>query len=562
MVKKLYILSILLFTSLLFGKTADESNYKLVYPKSIPANSNFDISLISSNPFAIADKLEIYFVPSSKINFKNLKLRFVDNDLDINCKQLNIQGISGNVYKANIDLKKNNLVSKIYFQILFGFKAENTGSADFKFTGIFKSGGKTIGYIQPTDKFEKDDSLKFLSATLNFYKPQKYADNAVSFLPGSALNINLNKTDVNNLLSEFWIKINNPQTDFLKIVNKQTGKTIYDISTNPFQMVAIRSEDHFDEESLNPYFLSRGVWYHVAILSSTLNNNISFYCNNTLIGRNKLPAFLKTNDLEWEFVNDSQNKNFQLDVLRFINFNSDIELSFLNKNYMNFSADSSSVLYQFNFKNEEELYLAKDEINISYNSVDFIKSDAPIFARAPELNINLLGNSYELTWSGGDFKQAQSYVLEKSLNNSDYKSVSTIQAENTPEKKYSILDVKDPSAEIVFYRIKQVNADGSTVYSSQVKIGQGATDPFVVEQNYPNPFNPRTSIVVELLEDSDVDITIYNLEGKEIAKLFKGFLTSGTHKFSFDAAELPSGIYLYKVSTPNYSNTKKMILTK
>jgi hypothetical protein len=229
---------------------------------------------------------------------------------------------------------------------------------------------------------------------------------------------------------------------------------------------------------------------------------------------------------------------------------------------MNFSADSSSVLYQFNFKNEEELYLAKDEINISYNSVDFIKSDAPIFARAPELNINLLGNSYELTWSGGDFKQAQSYVLEKSLNNSDFKPVSTIQAENTPEKKYSILDVKDPSAEIVFYRIKQVNADGSTVYSSQVKIGQGATDPFVVEQNYPNPFNPRTSIVVELLEDSDVDITIYNLEGKEIAKLFKGFLTSGTHKFSFDAAELPSGIYLYKVSTPNYSNTKKMILTK
>jgi len=95
-----------------------------------------------------------------------------------------------------------------------------------------------------------------------------------------------------------------------------------------------------------------------------------------------------------------------------------------------------------------------------------------------------------------------------------------------------------------------------------VKIGQGITEPFIVEQNYPNPFNPTTSIVVDLLQDSDVQIIIYNLEGKEIAKLFKGFLTSGTHKFSFDASELPSGIYLYKVSTPEFSSTKKMILTK
>ncbi len=348
----------------------------------------------------------------------------------------------------------------------------------------------------------------------------------------------------------------------MKITNKQSNRTLFDISTNPFQMVTIKSENKYYEENVNPYFFGRGTWYHLAVLISFGRGDVSFYCNNTLIYKNRINSFIKAGDLKWEFVNNSQNKNYLLDVFRSIAFNNVMTVSFLNKNYMNFIADSSQVLYQLNFDNEDELYLAKDRIDLSYNNIDFVKSDAPIFARAPELNVNILGNSYEFNWTGGDYKQAQSYILEKSINNSEYKPVSTVQADNSNEKNYSSLDAKDLNAEVVYYRIKQVNFDGSVVYSSQVKIGQGMMEPFILEQNYPNPFNPRTSIVVDILEDTDVDITVYNLEGKEITKLFKGFLTSGNHKFSFDASELPSGIYLYKVSTSTYSDTKKMILTK
>ncbi len=81
--------------------------------------------------------------------------------------------------------------------------------------------------------------------------------------------------------------------------------------------------------------------------------------------------------------------------------------------------------------------------------------------------------------------------------------------------------------EIVFYRVKQINKDGSVVYSSQVKVGQGLSEPFIVEQNFPNPFNPKTSIEVELLEDNEVTIVIYNLEGREVTQLYKGFLIKG-----------------------------------
>ena len=55
---------------------------------------------------------------------------------------------------------------------------------------------------------------------------------------------------------------------------------------------------------------------------------------------------------------------------------------------------------------------------------------------------------------------------------------------------------------------------------------------------------------------------VYNLEGKEVAALFQGYLAQGEYHFTFDGSELPSGIYLYKISSPNFNQTKKMILAK
>jgi hypothetical protein len=545
-----------------FAQISRENGYNLDIPENISSNGVFDISLITSNPYDNADKLVLYFNTSSRINLKSLELRTFSAHANIPCKQINPDGEQGTIYRADIDLIKNKIVSNTYFQLLFTLKAENAVNADFQYSGIFKVRGKTKGYIKSSKNFNAEDTLRYSPIHLKFYKPQRFAENSVQLISGSELNIALIDQDVKNLLTEFWIKINNKQTDFLKIINKQSGGMLFNISTNQFQMINIQAQNQNNLELINPYFMSRDNWYHFSILTGFEENSLSIYCSNTLIGKYSIPSFLKASDLQWNFGCDSQNKSLQLDVLRFIDFNNDIEISHLNNNYLNFTGDNSRVLYQFNFDDEDELYLAKDRINVTYNMVNFFKSDAPIFARAPELNINLMGNVYELTWSGGDYKQARSYYVEKSINNSDFQQVSSIQADTSYEKIYLLIDAKDAAADIVFYRIKQINSDGSVVYSSQVKIGQGTTEPFIVEQNYPNPFNPRTSIVVDLLEDSDVEITVYNLEGKEITKLFKGFLTTGIHKFSFDASELSSGVYLYKVSTPTYSNTKKMILTK
>jgi len=134
--------------------------------------------------------------------------------------------------------------------------------------------------------------------------------------------------------------------------------------------------------------------------------------------------------------------------------------------------------------------------------------------------------------------------------------------DNKEEKTYSILSEKYDQPEIVYFRIKQVNKDGSEIYSDVVKVGQGIIEDLIVGQNYPNPFNPATLIEFELLLDSDVEVKVYNLTDNEIALLHKGFLSSGVHQFKFDASGFPSGIYLYQIKTPLSSQTRKMILAK
>lgn len=83
-----------------------------------------------------------------------------------------------------------------------------------------------------------------------------------------------------------------------------------------------------------------------------------------------------------------------------------------------------------------------------------------------------------------------------------------------------------------------------------------------LDQNFPNPFNPSTTISYSLPEAAEVSIKIYNMLGVEVATIEKGFKTSGGHTFTFDASNLSSGIYIYRLVAGNISLTKRMTLLK
>jgi hypothetical protein len=85
---------------------------------------------------------------------------------------------------------------------------------------------------------------------------------------------------------------------------------------------------------------------------------------------------------------------------------------------------------------------------------------------------------------------------------------------------------------------------------------------FEISQNYPNPFNPTTSIQFRIPENSFVSLKIYNVLGKEIATLLNEEKNTGTYEVNFNATNLSSGIYFYKLEAGNFVETRKMILMK
>ncbi len=85
---------------------------------------------------------------------------------------------------------------------------------------------------------------------------------------------------------------------------------------------------------------------------------------------------------------------------------------------------------------------------------------------------------------------------------------------------------------------------------------------FSLSQNYPNPFNPTTNIEFSLPKSGFVNITIYDAMGRKIETLVNQNLTHGTYKADWDAAKYPSGVYFYKLTAREFSETRKMVLIK
>jgi len=85
---------------------------------------------------------------------------------------------------------------------------------------------------------------------------------------------------------------------------------------------------------------------------------------------------------------------------------------------------------------------------------------------------------------------------------------------------------------------------------------------FVLLQNYPNPFNPSTKIEFQIPDAASVKLTVYNLAGQEVATLLNEYRSAGQYSIEFNAENLPSGIYFYRLNAGDYSAMKKMILMK
>lgn len=87
-------------------------------------------------------------------------------------------------------------------------------------------------------------------------------------------------------------------------------------------------------------------------------------------------------------------------------------------------------------------------------------------------------------------------------------------------------------------------------------------DRFELSQNYPNPFNPTTTIAYSLIEPTQVSLKVYDMLGREVTTLVDEYKEAGEHKVEFNANGIPSGVYFYRISAGELTDTRKMTLMK
>jgi len=102
----------------------------------------------------------------------------------------------------------------------------------------------------------------------------------------------------------------------------------------------------------------------------------------------------------------------------------------------------------------------------------------------------------------------------------------------------------------------------NTAVISVNNINTGVPEKFILHQNYPNPFNPETIIRYEIMKTGITELTLYDIKGNEINKLVNELQTAGSYNIKLSGANLPSGVYYYKLSSGGYSETKKLVLLK
>jgi hypothetical protein len=202
-----------------------------------------------------------------------------------------------------------------------------------------------------------------------------------------------------------------------------------------------------------------------------------------------------------------------------------------------------------------------------------IMSSAPLPVQLTSFRATpLSGNGISLNWTtASETNNFGFYVQRRGPDDKEFAQLpgSFVAGHGTTiaQHQYSYLDATGAFA-LNWYRLQQIDLDGAVDFSEPVQVG-GVTDvrdevptAYGLAQNYPNPFNPSTTIRYGLPARSHVTLSVFNTLGQQVSVLQNGEQESGFHEVRFDAANLSSGVYLYRIQAGNFVQTRKLLLVR
>lgn len=180
----------------------------------------------------------------------------------------------------------------------------------------------------------------------------------------------------------------------------------------------------------------------------------------------------------------------------------------------------------------------------------------------------LNAGNVSLIWQTASEINNQGFEIQRNLRNpglknADWATIGFVKGKGTTTEisDYSFTD--NPYVSGTYsYRLKQIDYNGSFSFSKEADVQFISINDYRIEQNYPNPFNPTTTIEYRLPVKTFVQIKLFDMLGKEIAVLVNEEKQGGIHEIEFNADELSSGMYIYKMITGNFEQTRKMLLIK
>jgi hypothetical protein len=239
---------------------------------------------------------------------------------------------------------------------------------------------------------------------------------------------------------------------------------------------------------------------------------------------------------------------------------SDIQLGSLDNYYYSGSVDD--ILYVTRDSLTTSGNWSGSDTRIGYKSLGIGNSALPV--ELDFFTAILNGSQVELRWKTETEVNNYGFYIERSNDISDWTAIGFVEGHgnsNSP-KQYNFNDNDINQTGTYYYRLKQIDFDGTIEYFNIVSVKIEIPNKYYLSQNFPNPFNPETRISFTLPEKQLVSLRVYNMLGELVEELVNGPREAGSYTITFDASNLSSGIYIYRIQTDNFAENKKMNFLK
>ena len=265
--------------------------------------------------------------------------------------------------------------------------------------------------------------------------------------------------------------------------------------------------------------------------------------------------------------------------VRYYNAASEILVSLSSPAYLAEHTNSSGILLHGvgNRPGNKEV-----DVSLIYSDYYFLEAikryqtiNIPVPVELSFFNAFIKDNKVVLTWRTESEINSFGFEVQRRFINQNFEKIGFVKGnENSAEPANYTFKDDNPGIGVIFYRLKQIDRDGSFEFSPIVDIEMMAPTKFVLKQNFPNPFNHKTKITYILplnnsnfSQPSRLNLTIHDIQGRKVRTLLNEEKLPGIYSIAWDGKNqngttVGSGTYLYKLTYGNQSQTKKLLFLK